>query len=352
MDWSASGIQNAFRYELVDAQNLDTSYGTLEGVTGCKITEGYYTDNRIGATLDLVGARIPDGQAVRIYHTAKHGTETYTHELGTFLVENDEPTIRYGAYDGSVELLSMLSRYSTDLIGMDYGIGQCSITEWFRATVEDAFGTAVVDKNLASGLEFSSWVWEFGKSTYWALQQAADAIGGRLTVDTHGRTVLEKYVVPKRRSDTFSIDGMYLERGFKNTLGDKCNRVVVQYQPSGEDAVPLYADVRLEKDHPWYHKKLKRWYTNSYTENELANPTIDGINEKAREYLALNKTATSTWEGSGLWHPATPGEVGQVSYIDSKSGVSKSGRMMLQTKEYNCDASMRTTYTFGEVDDE
>lgn len=355
INWSASGIKNTFRYELVDAVNLDYSYGELEGVTGCKITESYYSDNRVAASLDLVGSRIPDGQAVRIWHIAEYDGERYTYELGTFLVDSDEPEIQYGEYTGTVSLLSTLSRYTTDLIGWDLGVGAVPIVQWFKDTVTDGFGTPYVDGNLDTTAVFTDWVWEFGKSTYWALNQAAGAINGRLNVDGHGRTVLEPYVAPSRRAQTFEIDGMYLERGFKNTLGDKCNRVVVMYQPTSEDSeedVPaIYADVRLDAAHKWHQNKLKRWYTNSYTVEQLADATEAGVKAKAEEYLAANMSQTSKWEATGLYVPYNVGEVGRVTYKDAPDGISKSGIMMIQQKEYNCDAAMETSYVFSEVND-
>lgn len=355
MDFTADGIQNSFTFELVDVNNLNASYGYLEGVTGGSVTEGYYTDNRIAATIDLVGTRIASNQAVRIWHTAQLGDETYTHALGTFMVEKDAPTLEHGVYSGTVNLESMLAKFDDDLRCGDRGVGQEAIVPWFKSVVTNAFAVPYVSPNLSTTKTFTSWVWEHAKSVYWALSQAASAINARVDVDETGRITLMPYTAPSVKDSTFTIDGMVLAPGFTNELGDIVNRCIVKYDQNGKDEndndLPtLYGDAQVAKTHPWHPSKIGRWYTKEYSETEPSDPTASGIQKLAEHYLAENSGRTSKWEGSGLWVPYRVGEVGWVSYVDSDTGESKSARMMIQQKEYNLDALMETKYIFDELD--
>lgn len=347
MDWAASGIINTFDYELVNCVSLASTGERLTGVTGCSIKEAYYADTRASATLELDGSRIPEGMAVRIWHTATLGDEQVTEALGTFMVDEDSPTISYGRMSGEVSLVSMLARYSTDLIGTDMGVSDVPVASWFEAAVADGFGVPLVMPGIDRSKTFSPWVWEFAKSTLWALNQAADAVGGRIDVDGYGRTVLSPYGVPSSRADTFEITPNVLEVGITRTDGDRVNRVVVCYEPSDGD--PIYADVRVDAAHPWHPSKIGRWYTKDYNESQPEDPTQAGIERLARRYLAVNSDASRKWEGKGLYLPVKCGEVGRLTYSDADGGESVNARVMLQQKSYKLDAAMETSYVLDEV---
>lgn len=355
MDWLADGIQNTFSLELIDVNDLEQSYGWFDGnVTGGKITEGYYADHRIAATLDVEGITIADNQCVRIWHTATLGAEQYTHELGTFMVNTSSMTLERGIYTGTIDLESMLAKYSNDLRANDRAVSG-KVVAFFYDVVRNAFGVPQVNSGVPGDAQFSPWVWEFGDSVYSALQTAADACNARLDVDTHGRTILTPYTAPSQKDMTFTIDGMVLTSGFTNEVGDIVNRVVVEYQQNGKDDAgndlpAIFGSASVAENHPWHPNKIGRWYTKSYTESEPSDPTQTGINNLAQRYLNDNLGRTSKWEGNGIWLPYKVGEVGWVDYTDSDTGESKQGRMMIQQKEYNLDYLMQTKYIFNELD--
>lgn len=347
MDWLASGIKNEFAYELVDCVSLSSTGEWLSGVTGGEVKEAYYADTRASATLELDGGRIPEGRAVRIWHTATLGDEAVTQALGTFLVDEDSPTLMYGRLSGEVSLVSTLARFSTDLVGADVGIGDVPVADWFEATVRDGFGVPVVMPGIDRQKTFSPWVWEFGKSALWALNQAADALNGYLEVDAYGHAVLSPYGVPSSRSDSFELTQEALEVGVARTDGDRVNRVVVSCETSEGD--PIFAEARVDASHPWHPSRTGRWYTKSYTESQIEDPTQAVIEQLAQKYLALNSSAARKWEGTGLWLPIGCGEVGRLVYSDSDGGETASARVMLQQKTYKLDAAMETSYVLNEV---
>ena len=346
--WLQSGIKNSFTYEMLDCQSLNTSYGFLEGVTSCKITESYESDTRVSGTLEVSGVRPGDGYAIRIRHKAECGGDTKEQVIGTFMVGSDSPKYLYGQYSGQINLVSMLDRFSQDYVTSDIGVSGWNACDWFEEKVTDGQGIAWVNPNVSRDSIMSDWVWEFGTSLLSALFTCAEKINGRVGVDELGRVTLNPYNAPSALSSSFTIDGYTLSAGLERTDGDRVNRVGVKYQPSG-DGETQFATARLAATHEYSMEKLGRWLTKVYEVNQGENDASTTAQELADYYLSINNATTHKWEGSGLYRPIACGEVGEINYLDTEEGTPLSFKALLRQKEYNLDAAMETKYIFSQI---
>lgn len=367
MDWHASGIRNTFEYELIDPFDLDFSLGFIDGVTGCKITETYRGDYRSSASITLDGAELPTGALVRVWHTAELDGETVRQELGTFMQELDpDMAYSYGRKSGAVSLQSTLMRLGTDKRGGDVAVSKSKkIIGHFKTIVEDAGGTPYAYPFFSEAKTFSkAHVWECSESVLSEAQKCADAIGGYIVPDSHGRVCLVPYQLPSLRSVSYEFpsgDSSPVLVGLKCSNSEVVNRVVVSYK---HDDVTYYSEKRVDVTHPWHWRKIGRHATKEYSESSLdellgyelgedEEPTAaqiqKALDSKADSRLAENTQTYATWSASVLYAPVSCGEVVTLPYNDSPDSEGLFIKGVLTQREITCDASMLMQITIEEV---
>lgn len=367
MDWHASGIRNTFEYELIDPFDLDFSLGFLDGVTGCKITETYRGEYRSSASLSLDGAELPIGALVRVWHKAKLGDETVRQELGTFMQELDpDMSYSYGRKHGTVNLQSTLMRLGTDKRAGDLAVPKSkAIVGHFEGIVADSGGTPYVYPFFSETRTFSKGhVWECSASALSEANRCADAIGGDIMPDAHGRVCLVPYQLPSLRSVSYEFPSggkSPVLVGLKCSNPEVVNRVVVSYK---HDDVTYFSERRVDVTHPWHWRKIGRHATKEYSESSLdellgyelgegEEPTAAQIQKaldaKADSRLAENTQTFATWSASVLYAPVSCGEVVTLPYNDSPGSEGLFIKGMLTQREITCDASMLMQITIEEV---
>ena len=362
MDWSASGIKNEFRYEILDAfcrSNYGTAcYGYLEGVTSATITEGYYTDAKASATLELdASTNWYDDCSVRIWHTATLGDEQVTTCLGTFCV--DQPvsqTYEYGRTTRTVNLISPLDKLATYYPCGDVCVGSGTVVySWFEDMCNKAGATGKPWEHLQiNNVKLpSTYIWEHGDTMLSAVNGIANAIGYQVGVNVLGEITLNPYHIPSQKSTCYTFgtgEASITKVGVSIEGTEPVNRVVVQAtKTEGDNEQVLRAAAEVDVAHPWARGKLGRYWTKSYTESQLEPFDQSTLQAKADRYLAENIDAITKYECDCLYVPVCCGDVVQFRYQDSVEDDGINIRAMVQQREITLDAEMNMKLILNEV---
>lgn len=363
MDWSASGIKNEFRYELLDVfcrSNYGLAcYGYLEGVKSATITEGYYTDAKSSATLELDASTnwSDTNYSVRIWHTATLGEESTTTCLGTFCVDLPvSQTYEYGRRTRTVNLISPLDKLATYYPEGDVCIPEGTVVyDWFNETVEKAGANGApwdYLKTYNTKLP-STYIWEHGETMLTAINGVAAAIAYQAGVDTMGNITLTPYHIPSLKSTSYTFgtgEASITKVGVSIEGTEPVNRVVVQAtKTEGDSEQVLCATAQVDAAHPWSYTKLGRWWSKSYTESQLEPFDQATLQAKANTYLAQNIDAITKYECNCLYVPVCCGDVVQFNYEDCATDHGLHIRAMVQQREITLDAEMNMKLILNEV---
>lgn len=337
MDWGASGIVNSYQFERVGF-DLETSLGFCDDITGGEIAENYDGEYRTCLQVDIDGEPLPLTSLLRVWRIAELGGETVREELGTYMLQPESQQLAFerGRFTGRASLQSILYGLDTDLRPRDTSIAATTgILDTFVAKVEQYnFQTAVAYELQGDARTWgSAHVWERGESVLDECQRCADALGGYVNVDTHGRVVMEKYVTPAKRPDTFALsaDG-YLD-GVGITRGDLVNYVSVAftYDAGGGKQKTLIGKATLASYDPRSWKNVGRWAAANYEVASLGTKTQAGIDAVAATYLASVAATTRTFS---LTMPYAPIKTGSVGTIEVGGEVT---RAVVSTRSINLD---------------
>lgn len=352
MDWTASDAANSFEYELVDPFELDTSWGWLDGATGGRITESYRGDYRSTAVVEIDGEQPPSAALVRVWHVASSDGEELREEMGTFSQGAPSLTYRSGRMVGSVPLYSAMWRLAQDVrpSAASYPAGT-PVAAHFEQIVTEAGCTPWLHPSIDADAGFpSGHTWAGGESVLTECHACADALGGMVGVDAHGRVTIEPYQLPSARADSFSIDpsSALVERsGVAVTAADWANCAVVTAEVGEEEYVGV---AKVDESHPLHMRRTGYWKTDYLS---MSDPPEDGVQEavdaKAASRLAQLANASAVYSADMLYLPVRCGEVGTFWYSDSPDGDGLLVRGLLTQREIDLDAAMRMRATFEEV---
>lgn len=350
IDWTL-GRTNRFEYEMVDPFDLESSWGFVEGVRSCTVTNGYYTDLKQSAAIELSGSNLERNALVRVWHIAEQAGAEHRSELGTFMPDTRRGEYRFGRVSGQASMYSTLYRLSTDKRITDMGVSTSqNVVGWIRQRVEGAGGTLWVDPDIDDARRFpEAWTFEYGKTLLYGVNQAASSIGCRIEPDAHGRVCLVRYQEPSARSVSLEIPSgaaSVVRPGVSMEEREICNRAIVKYQ-SGDETV--YGRADLPASHPWAFERIGAWHPNVYTESQLDDTSQAALDRRAAEYLALNSAVPeplagagmrpSSWEIEMLYMPMRMGEIAACDYSDTDlGGIRIKG--LVQQQEIRLDAAM------------
>lgn len=361
-DWTASGIENTFRFECVDSKQLANHICDLEGVTGGKLTESYRGDYRVSATLDLDGTEIPDHCAIRIWHTARRGGQSVTERMATLIPQPPSRTLERGRVTGSVDLYSAMKSLDGDLVPSNSTVAK-GTAAWskFQSIVNNSGQVAYIDAGVqsANAKLASAWTWEHGKSALSAAQKMADVCGGYIEVNTYGQVCLVPYENPSSRATggeiATGIDSLVL-MGVTLSQGDICNKVLCSYETGSGSSKKVYtAMAELDPTHPWSFASLGRWCS-----EEVESPsTIDDksaasyiqkqLQATCDKYLKSKASYMRTFGVEMLYTPDVQvGNAMTLRYQDSDGGETINANVFISQREVTLDGTMKTSLTCEE----
>lgn len=206
IDWADPKRTDVIRFLMVDPNDLDAAYGEIEDVQlgSSSITYGYYTDTRYSSRITFLrGNNYVKNAWIRIVHEVP--SEGYVNELGTFIPTS--PNVQYGgAVTETYDLQSPLWALSNDLITSTLTFGKGSIFSSMFAFVCQKCGRPYLLKNPNNYVSSIAIVYEAGTSYLDILNDLAGSSNNRVSVDGHGRLLLEPLVDMRYLSPSWDLN--------------------------------------------------------------------------------------------------------------------------------------------------
>ena len=361
--WGDSGIRNTFSYEFVDNRTLESVGSANEGVVeGGNLTESWTSDLRQSGSLTISGLdkSIPFNYGIRIFHTAEQsGEDPFTEELATLLVDSTSYNYNKGVYDVNVDLKSMLWRLETDEYPWDSNVdGSTKILSRFTSIIRASSGFPKIDASLNGDYWENktfgqSHVWQVGDTVLDECQRCAEAIGGYLDVDTHGRVILKKYVYPGDKEPIAIIQNdsqnAILDSGMQVDYEDIVNRVYATYE---KDDQTWYSVKSLDASHPWSFQHIGRQAAEqvSVTSIEDGDDVQAKLDEAVNSRLRELKVMTRTFSINMLYNPnVRAGEMISLIFKDSPNSDGENIKAYVVDRNIKLDSTMSMDVTLREV---
>lgn len=308
-------------FEMLPPANLDDSYGQLDGVilSGCSITEGYYTDARVSAKLEVEEGNWIRQSAIRItYRVPEMG---YEEELGTFFATGDSGGRSKGLSTVELDLVSTLHAMSLQKARSPHWLQPGAYARTAMRQMCDACHREMVDDGANDHVYSETSMLESGESYLDRMFALCEDANDRLDVDGHGRVLVQAYVLPSQRVPTFEID-LDDPRGIAHDGVDKSSdylslpsevHVIYRWtEGSGDSAQQMeIAGSAYGSGHVSFGS---RGYIVSEVEvlNELEPAAEWRAEQIAQERLAALSVETEEWTLTTEYLPIHRGDVGYL----------------------------------------
>ena len=268
INFNASGRVDSFEFEKISCKDLNKKIGTLQGVVGGTLSFGYYTDLQVSGELEVVNvpaSMMNDEYLIRVFFCPTLNGKTQRIELGTFYFTAN---LHYenGIYKGTLSLRSLLARHIDDATTKKWTLSKGQTVKTMYSNVFKALGGFPKISGVKNAKLAKTYVFDTGSSPMSILQYIADFAGGEIVVDTHGRTVLQKYNTPrvkvknikhtiKADANSILLPGMDMS----NTLKEIPNRVVCVFNLNNGNTTTQYVGAAaLTKACPRSYAKIGR----------------------------------------------------------------------------------------------
>lgn len=324
-DWNSSGRIDSFSFEKISAKDLNTSLGTLDClVVGGTLHYSYYSELKVSGELEVINASSSMSEEeylIRIWYTPELNGEKQKIELGTFYFTAD---LHYenGMYRGNVSLRSLLARHIDDVTVQKWTLSKNKkASDCFKGVFSALGGfpliSGITDKKIQK-----QYVFDVGVTPMSILQYIADYVGGEITVNPHGQTVLQKYISPANKKKSISH---YITANAKsviragldisNSLKEIPNRVVCVFEEqSGNRTIQHIGKAALDSKEPRSYQKTGKWVTVYYSISNCKKPYVQNLQAKAKQYLRSLNNKTVYYEFDTYYQPVEIGEVIQLKY--------------------------------------
>lgn len=315
--------------------------GWLKGVTGATVTEDYYSDTRVAATVSTIE---PDSYVdlalLRIWHEARFADgEVWREEIGTFFALRSDDEWVSGVHQTTFDCKSMLYGMSQDLAPKKLTIKKGGKTKAAFETIckeckRRRKWISANDKTFGKNTDFDA-----GKSYLSRLHELADASGNRVDVTSDGYVTFSKYVRPAKRDPSMSLawnSYLVLASGINMSTNDMevTSRAIVtwkhDYKVKVRNGVYKTNSGSHHKGDPKYkektaHKDVTAWadvptgnrahidrrgfrVSSWHSEDDLGDSQALA-QKKAKEYLAEEDEPIVTWSVPCRWFDVHEGNI-------------------------------------------
>lgn len=319
IDWHASGLIVRPEFNLVDSRTLD-DLGPLEGVTSYSLAESWRGKYRQTGSVELDGAELPAWAAVRAFVVASDGTESQRVELATlYPYAAPETQTRYGRDMNKYDLASMMRKLGDNLNDKDTAIGAgWSAAGHFSWCCTECGAVPGVHPGIDSTTK-SPRVWEAGETYLTEAHAMADACGGRVEPDAHGRVCLVPYQYPAKVAQSFELQpgaGSVVHVGLDYERPEIINKVVAVYE-QGDDRRSVVATVPVS--HPWHYSRIGRWAAVEVRPSQVADGADITAVLRALASQTLNERADvrGVYSIEAAFEPIRVGQAGTLYYSDA-----------------------------------
>lgn len=358
-DWTKSGIRDTYRWVMCDNRTLN-EIEDLTGFLDGSLSASYEGDLKWTGSLNVSGSNYVTGRVLRCYHTATLESEgkSKTTCLGTFFANNDDLTYLHGRYTGSLELKSMLLRFTESKFTTPWTFtkGKSAASSWWQLMQsEGAKNTSALTVKDANWKKTQ--VVEFGETKLDALNVVADFLGGQVGVGPNGFVRLDPYVKPKDKPVSYTVpmgaSSLVFEGVDVNADRSDCvNRFSVLYEKEVEkkvqdgtyksdytdsdgvkhlkgspkyktvkEKVPVYGCAELPDSSAFSFKQRGRHVDETDTLQNMTPETKERANEIAQTRLNRFSRGSVQYTFDSYYMPYTIGDVIRFRYRDNESAA-------------------------------
>lgn len=363
-DWTKSGRVEWMEFRKVSVGCSDVAAAKdgemLENVTGWSLSWGYETDLKVSGSVDVLGCTLEEMNnfLLRVYLCARHpetGEEARV-LLATCWALCNSGHYESGQYSGTIELKSTLCRHIDDQWSTAYSFnkGTTYAAHW-RKIFKERGGWPLWDKALKDKKVSTTTAIEFGQASPWRiLQEIADGVGGRVTTDAQGRTVMEKYTAPSGKSATVTIKtgaASVLLPGvdIDDSTAETPNRAatVLTYtvnKKGGSVTKTKHGEAKAASTSDYSYQKTGRWITATYPINKGTRTNKACKEHSAKKLKGLSKKAVY-YTVKSFYLPISTGDVVNVRLDDGiaakclvhsidRTGKTEDGGACIQTTKF------------------
>jgi hypothetical protein len=218
MPWRDTERTDHITVEMIDPKDPDSVRGELEGVIlrGSSLTQGYYTDTRIGGRMSVMGHSYIENSMLRITHRVD--AWNYEKELGTFISLSGEGAYEHGVRTTDHVLKSALYGLEVDKWTWNYVV---SAGTYCKAALDAMLASLARPHRILSTVRDTrintATVYLFGTGCLSSVYDLCNACDARLGVDGHGIVTVEPYVNPANLTPLWHFD---LDRGDEMIIGE------------------------------------------------------------------------------------------------------------------------------------
>ena len=357
-DWFKSGITDTYRLVMCDNRTLK-EIADLSGFVDGRLSCAYEGDLKYSGTVNVSNSNFVTGRLLRLYHTATLESEgkSITRCLGTFFTGNDEQQYIHGRYSGTIELYSMLKRFTDSKLTRPFTFGKDKSalgSYWALLQLEGAknYGKRTVKDKKWKNAETV----DFGESLLNALNRVAEFLDGQIGVDAQGYITLSPYVAPKDKPVSYTVKSgteSVVFEGVDVTVDrtDVVNRFSVKYEKSsGKNKVTIYGTYSLGKDNTYSFEKRGRHVDETETLQNMSPETKQQAEKVAKNRLSKLAGGTVTYVFNSYALPIDIGQVIRFMYKDSESHAGIDVKGMVTNVEYTLGLTgMRMQTTIRKV---
>ena len=326
IDWTASGRQGWFEaYKIPASKGINGKQTLMTGVTGGNLTWSLNSDNKVSGSLDVVRTGMLHNSYVRVYYCVTVGGKTQRVELCTCFASTE-----HGHYDpmgdtysGTVDLVGVLARHTQDKLPKNFTLAKGKSALGYFKQMFKWLGGAYSIQGVKDRKIGTTKVIECGETPMVVLQYIADYLGAEIACDTHGRTVLRKYVEPAKKARKYvvptgqkalALPGVDMA----STQDGTVNRAVVKfaYRDSSGREQAIIGSAAASPSSAISKRNTDRWISEVYDLNGLSPRTVAKANSVAKSYLKKASGYTMSYSFTSSYMPYTIGDV--IDFVQGK----------------------------------
>lgn len=315
-DWTDTEITHRVTCQMRDPVSL-ASRGWLE-ITGATVSEGYYSDTRIGGTVTSIASDdYVDLAMLQLHHSAMfRDGSVFNETLGTFFVDAAPQSRKSGRTQVEFSLKSALWGLSVNEAPYAFTVGRGSRAGDVFDRICNTCRRQHRKLNGYNNHRFgSTLVWDAGETYLSHLFSLTDASSNRVDVAPDGYITLGRYTSPASRQPSMRLawnSPLVLASGIERSSDELTipGRTIVtwDYDRNGK-TVPVIAYTDVKSGHRASLGRRGFLVTETHRLTDRSSSSASEAENLAHEYIKSDTQSTIEWQVPTRWFSVHEGDV-------------------------------------------
>ena len=314
--WLDAAYEPTLKVQQIDPHNLDVIRGELDGVTSISMTDGYYSDTQISASISTIADNYIGGSWIRCL---VDNVPVFT--LGVQSVKTKQAP--ESATEKDYALQSVIWMIASNIAYSLYTIKQGSSAKGVISTIAN-----LVEKKVLFASDCKDYTYgaakAFERTDSYAsiINSICNSSGNMLTADGYGRLYIVPYIAPANKGVTWTLDaddthGIIIDPGYEDSdsSGDAYDKTVVIATNSDKKTIVGTAQV---SDSSTISPSYRGWSRiNVHQESEMSPFTQARANTLAKTYAPDDQSKGLSRNCTCLYWPVKSGDI--IEWIQNGS---------------------------------